>query len=137
MAGERILSPRAFFDQARHIARWHHENWDGSGYPDHLDGNKIPLAARIVAVCDAYQAITTGRCYRPAQSPELARGELRGEAGGHFDPAVVDAFLSELESPTSPAASGSEPSPRRSPPRALAELSATGGEPSRTLSRGR
>ena len=63
-----------------------------------MRGNEIPLAARIIAVCDAYDAIITNRCYRPARTPEAAREELRRESGHQFDPAVVAAFLEELDS---------------------------------------
>ena len=82
-----------------------HERWDGRGYPDRLSGEEIPLAARIVAVCDAYEAITGDRCYREARSDEAARAELRREAGHQFDPAVVAAFLDELDQPQGDAAS--------------------------------
>jgi HD-GYP domain-containing protein (c-di-GMP phosphodiesterase class II) len=81
------------------IVRASHERWDGRGYPDRLGGEEIPLAARIVAVCDAYEAITSDRCYRRARSTEVARKELIREAGRQFDPQVVAAFLEELEQP--------------------------------------
>ena len=66
IVGEKILSPREFFAISRQIARSHHENWDGSGYPDHLDGQRIPTAARIVHVVDVYDALTS--------KPHLQRG---------------------------------------------------------------
>jgi HD-GYP domain-containing protein (c-di-GMP phosphodiesterase class II) len=81
------------------IVRASHERWDGRGYPDGLIGEQIPLAARIVAVCDAYEAITDDRCYRSARSSDVAREELLREAGRQFDPAVVAAFLEELDRP--------------------------------------
>ncbi|MBI4674993.1 MAG: GAF domain-containing protein [Chloroflexi bacterium] len=71
----------------------HQEWWDGSGYPDGLKGEVIPLAARIIAVVDAFNAITTDRPYRQAKSREEARSELRRYAGTHFDPQVVELFL--------------------------------------------
>ena len=67
----------------------HHEKWDGSGYPDGLTGEEIPLGARIVAVADAYGAMTTDRPYRPACTPAAALAELRRCAGTQFDPDVV------------------------------------------------
>ncbi|MBP2232354.1 response regulator RpfG family c-di-GMP phosphodiesterase [Azospirillum agricola] len=75
------------------VARWHHENWDGTGYPDRLGGESIPVAARIVAVADAYDAMTRDRPYRAALGHERAVAEIRKQAGSRFDPAVVDAFL--------------------------------------------
>jgi diguanylate cyclase (GGDEF)-like protein len=67
----------------------HHEHWDGSGYPDGLIGEAIPLGARIILVADAFEAITADRPYRPAQSAEAALAELRDKAGSQFDPTVV------------------------------------------------
>ncbi|MFP5518158.1 MAG: DUF3369 domain-containing protein [Alphaproteobacteria bacterium] len=75
------------------VARWHHENWDGTGYPDGRTGAAIPLCARIVAVADAYDAMTRDRPYRKALSREDSVAEIRRLAGLRFDPAVVDAFL--------------------------------------------
>ena len=77
--------------------RHHHERYDGTGYPDGLAGNAIPIEARIVAAADAYAAITGERVYSPARSPEDAAAELRRSAGTHFDPVVVDALLDVLE----------------------------------------
>lgn len=71
----------------------HHERFDGTGYPYGLSGNRIPLGARILAVVDAYTAMTDGRVYRPAISHPEALAELRRCAGSHFDPQVVEAFL--------------------------------------------
>jgi HD-GYP domain-containing protein (c-di-GMP phosphodiesterase class II) len=73
-----------------------HEHWDGGGYPDGLRGEQIPLAARIVMACDAYEAITSHRPYDPRRSPETAAEELREGAGTQFDPRVVAAFLQVL-----------------------------------------
>ena len=75
------------------IVRSCHERWDGSGYPDALAGEAIPLAARIVCACDAWSAMTTDRSYRAARSDAEAAVELRACAGTHFDPRVVDALL--------------------------------------------
>jgi HD-GYP domain-containing protein (c-di-GMP phosphodiesterase class II) len=73
-----------------------HERWDGTGYPDQLAGGDIPLGARIVAVCDAYEAMTADRPYRKALSAHAAREQLSANAGTQFDPAVVAAFLVAL-----------------------------------------
>jgi putative two-component system response regulator len=75
------------------IALTHHEKWDGSGYPDHLAGEDIPLTGRIVAVADVFDALTSARPYKPAWTVERARGLLESETGKHFDPACVAAFL--------------------------------------------
>ena len=69
-----------------------HERWDGAGYPDNLVGEEIPLGARIISVCDAYDAMVSDRPYRAAMSPADALAELLHCAGRQFDPTVVDAF---------------------------------------------
>jgi putative nucleotidyltransferase with HDIG domain len=79
------------------IVRFHHERWDGSGYPDGLRRDRIPLGSRIVAVCDAYQAMTSARPYRAASPPAAAAHELRAGAGTQFDPALVDCFVEVLQ----------------------------------------
>jgi diguanylate cyclase len=78
------------------IVRFHHERWDGAGYPDGLSGERIPLASRIIAVCDAYGAMTADRPYRSALCPDDAIEEIRNGAGGQFDPSVVDALVLAL-----------------------------------------
>ncbi len=95
--GERILSAAPALRPVATIVRSTHERWDGAGYPDGLDGPAIPLAARIIAVCDAYDAIVTSRCYRPARTPDAAREELARESGHQFDPEVVTALLAVLQ----------------------------------------
>ena len=75
------------------IVRSSHERWDGSGYPDGLKGEEIPLEARIVSACDAFNAMTTTRSYRRAMPVEEALDELRSCAGTQFDPEVVEALL--------------------------------------------
>jgi len=97
---ETVLAPR----QARWI-RHHHERWDGRGYPDGLAGSRIPLASRIIAVCDAFGAMTCDRPYRAGMPHDAAVAELRSGAGTQFDPAVVDAFC-EAVSVQVPAARG-------------------------------
>jgi putative two-component system response regulator len=74
------------------VARSHHEQWDGSGYPDGLAGQAIPLSARIVALADVYDALTSCRCYRVALSHEVARERIRAGRGTHFEPAIAQAF---------------------------------------------
>ena len=97
--GDDILTPIALFEKERKIIRHHHENWDGTGYPDGLAGDAIPLLSRMIAVADAYDAMTTNRPYRSSMSPEEAVTELRRYVGTQFDPKVVDAFIGSLQSP--------------------------------------
>lgn len=73
--------------------RYHHERWDGAGYPEGLSGERIPLVAQIMAVCDAYDAMTSTRAYRNSRPPELALGEVEREAGRQFGPVAAEAFL--------------------------------------------
>lgn len=89
---ERYDSP-SFLSMAMDIAYFHHERWDGSGYPRGLAGEAIPLAARIVAVADAYDALTSSRPYKSAVEHALAVELIRRDRGIHFDPAIVDTFL--------------------------------------------
>jgi len=79
------------------IVRASHENWDGSGYPDGLKGEEIPLAARIIAACDAYNAMTSDRPYRTACSPREARRVLVEEAGSRLDAKAVTALFHALD----------------------------------------
>ena len=107
--GERILSVAPSLAGCAAIIRSSHEWWDGSGYPDGLAGEDIPLAARIVFVCDAFDAMISSRPYRPARSEEEALAELRRCAGTQFDPSVVACFVDEVHSQlvtTAEAASG-------------------------------
>jgi HD-GYP domain-containing protein (c-di-GMP phosphodiesterase class II) len=78
------------------IVRFHHERWDGSGYPDGLSAARIPLASRIISVCDAYGAMTCDRPYRFAMDPRDALREIKAGSGSQFDPAVVDALIDAL-----------------------------------------
>ncbi|MFN8637088.1 MAG: response regulator [Chloroflexota bacterium] len=91
--GVRLLQHVPGLGAALAIVRFHHERFDGAGYPLGLRGTAIPLGARIFAVADALDAITTGRPYRPARTWEEARVEILQGRGSHFDPSVVDAFL--------------------------------------------
>jgi two-component system cell cycle response regulator len=87
--GERIVAAARSLAPVGRLIRSSHERWDGAGYPDGLSGEEIPLAARIIFACDAYDAITTERPYAPARGPETALEELRRGAGSQFDPEVV------------------------------------------------
>ena len=91
--GWEILRDVEFLGDARRVVRSHHERWDGDGYPKGLRGPEIPIAARIFAVVDAFDALTNDQPYRNAVSIEEARQELHAKAGLDFDPAVVEAFL--------------------------------------------
>ena len=75
------------------IVRWHHERWDGAGYPDGLNGGVIPVSARIMAVADVYDALRSRRCYKAALSHEESRQILQKGSGSQFDPLVIKAFL--------------------------------------------
>jgi HD-GYP domain-containing protein (c-di-GMP phosphodiesterase class II) len=90
--GAKILAPIPFLGRALDVVRHHHERWDGNGYPAGLRGEGIPVWARIFAVVDAVDAITSDRPYRERRSLEAAVEELRASAGSQFDPACVDAF---------------------------------------------
>jgi diguanylate cyclase (GGDEF)-like protein len=90
--GARILEPVERLRQLAPLVRFSHERWDGSGYPDGLAGEQIPLGARIISVCDAFDAMVSDRPYRGGRSAEDALVELRAHAGTQFDPAVVTAF---------------------------------------------
>jgi HD-GYP domain-containing protein (c-di-GMP phosphodiesterase class II) len=91
--GVRLLQHVSALDSALSIVRFHHERFDGAGYPLGLRGTAIPLGARVFAVADALDAITTGRPYRPTRTWEQARVEILRGRGSHFDPTVVDVFL--------------------------------------------
>lgn len=82
-----------FLQMARDIAHFHHERWDGTGYPEGLAGKAIPLAARIVALADVYDALTTVRVYKPALDHEVTRQIIVRESGSQFDPSIVEAFI--------------------------------------------
>ena len=91
--GGELLAENDDFELARLVARSHHEHWDGSGYPDGLAGEDIPLAARIVAVADVYDALISERPYKEAWSPEDAIQEIQRIAGSHLDARIVEAFV--------------------------------------------
>jgi putative nucleotidyltransferase with HDIG domain len=91
--GDNILKPLMFFPKERELVRYHHEHYDGTGYPDGLVGDQIPLMARILAVADAYDAMTSNRPYRTALNPEKAKAEVLKNVNRQFDKQVVEAFL--------------------------------------------
>ena len=96
MGADLVLGLRSL-ETVRPIMRHHHEKWDGSGYPDGLKGEAIPLGARIISVVDVYDALRTMRPYKAALSPEEAVAILRRETdAGFWDPTVVGAFLEVL-----------------------------------------
>jgi HD-GYP domain-containing protein (c-di-GMP phosphodiesterase class II) len=88
-----LLIPIVFLHQAIEIPYYHHERWDGNGYPQGLKGEEIPLAARIFAVVDVWDALISDRPQRKAWSEELAISLIKEQSGQQFDPSVVDAFL--------------------------------------------
>jgi putative two-component system response regulator len=88
-----MLKPIAHLRPVAEMPYCHHEKWDGSGYPRKLKGDEIPLSARILAVADVWDALTSNRPYRRALPPEQVRAHIRAQAGRHFDPVVVEAFL--------------------------------------------
>ena len=105
--GAEILagSTSPLIQMAETIARTHHERWDGTGYPHGLKGEEIPLAGRICAVCDVYDALGSKRPYKEAWPPTSVLAEIALGSGSHFDPAIVEAFLRlvpELDGETTP-----------------------------------
>jgi HD-GYP domain-containing protein (c-di-GMP phosphodiesterase class II) len=92
LIGEEIVRGIDFLAGARQVVRSHHERWDGGGYPDRLAGDQIPLAARVFAVADTFDALTSDRPYRAASSFREARRVIAEAAGTQFDPTVAEAF---------------------------------------------
>ncbi len=99
LIGSRILdnSSSALLQAGRVIALCHHERWDGTGYPNGMAGEEIPLWARICSVADVFDAVTSERPYKPAYSIDEALNILRGGRGTQFDPQVVDIFFDKLD----------------------------------------
>ena len=97
-SAEQLLdTPSSFLRSAREIAHYHHENWDGSGYPDGLAGTAIPLPARLMAVADVYDALISRRCYKPPYSHHEACAFIASQEGRKFDPVVVEAFRRQAD----------------------------------------
>lgn len=96
--GYEIIKDIPDFDEARHAVRSHHEKWDGTGYPDGLKGEAIPLIARIITICDVYDAVTEDRPYRKGFSREEAREFMLKERGKLFDPSLLDSFIEIFDS---------------------------------------
>jgi len=116
-AGVQLLRPIEFASKVNEIILGHHEHWDGRGYPRGLSREQIPLAARVLAVVDAFESMTTGRPYREPDSEEEAMAELRRCAGTQFDPRVVEEFSLLLAERAEAAASATPPAgaPPQSP----------------------
>jgi HD-GYP domain-containing protein (c-di-GMP phosphodiesterase class II) len=96
IVGERILRASPALRSVAAVVRSSHEHWDGSGYPDGLVAEEVPLASRIVCACDAYAAMTSNRPYREALSPDQALNELMRLAGTQFDPTVVRVLVAHV-----------------------------------------
>jgi HD-GYP domain-containing protein (c-di-GMP phosphodiesterase class II) len=95
-----MLSKISFLQQVLDIPYFHHEHWDGSGYPNGIKGSEIPLAARIFAVVDVWDALISDRPYRPAWSLQQAKAYIQDHSGTQFDPKVVTVFLQLLDEKT-------------------------------------
>ncbi len=93
LAERDAATPVAFLALAKEIAHWHHEKWDGSGYPDGLAGDAIPLSARVMALADVFDALISFRVYKAPMSFDEARDIIAAGRGQHFDPDIADAFL--------------------------------------------
>jgi HD-GYP domain-containing protein (c-di-GMP phosphodiesterase class II) len=128
--GDGIVSDIELLGRIRSIVRNHHERWDGSGYPDGLSGEDIPLGARIIAVADTYDAITSDRCYQPGRPPAESVPILRRLSGVQLDERAVEALLTALvemgqltdEELTTPTLTGATPTQRRRPTLEIAVL---------------
>ena len=97
LAERDISASVRFLSRAKEIARWHHERWDGAGYPDRLAGDEIPLSARLMAVADVFDALISRRVYKEAFPFDTVRRIIADERGGLFDPDITDAFLGAFD----------------------------------------
>jgi HD-GYP domain-containing protein (c-di-GMP phosphodiesterase class II) len=101
--GAQIVAPIRFLDEAAKVIRHHHERFDGTGYPDRLAGEAIPVSARIFAVADSFDAMVSDRPYRRARTLDFALGQIQAGAGTQFDPVIVSAFVDMIrEAPPVP-----------------------------------
>jgi putative nucleotidyltransferase with HDIG domain len=103
--GEQIIQSIGFLKNVARIVRHSHEHWDGSGYPDHLVGEAIPIESRIVFACDAFDAMTSTRTYQEAMGRDRAIERLLELRGTHFDPQVADALVAVLHEEPAPVSS--------------------------------
>ncbi|HHP50540.1 MAG TPA: HD-GYP domain-containing protein [Moorella mulderi] len=97
LPGSRLVGPLPFFQDILPIIKHHHENWDGTGYPEGLKGEETPFLARIVSLADSFDALTTDRPYRRALSIWEACRELKRHVGSHYDPCLVDPFIKAVK----------------------------------------
>ncbi|HEX5324798.1 MAG TPA: HD domain-containing phosphohydrolase, partial [Capsulimonadaceae bacterium] len=125
--GADILSPVNFPWPVIAIVKHHHEKWDGTGYPDGLKGDEIPQVARILAVADVYDALTSSRTYRRAWDNEQAKEHIQQASGTHFDPVVVEAFLNVVDEVAAQIDSRMKNSAPEAPPEERTLLPGSGG----------
>ena len=97
LAQKDVDQPVEFLNLATEIAHWHHERWDGSGYPDGLKGDAIPVSARLMTLADVFDALISRRVYKPAMPFEQARDLISAGRNSQFDPDITDAFMSEFD----------------------------------------
>ena len=97
LAEKDINSSVDFLRHAKEIVRWHHERWDGKGYPDGLSGEKIPVSARLMALADVFDALISKRVYKEAYPFSEVRKIIASERGRQFDPDITDAFLAHCD----------------------------------------
>ncbi|MGE0483962.1 MAG: HD-GYP domain-containing protein [Gammaproteobacteria bacterium] len=121
-----LACPMAFLSYAKQIARHHHEHWDGRGYPDGLAGEDIPLAARLMALADVFDALISRRSYKTPFPVTIARQIILAERGRQFDPEVVDAFIAEFDVFCAIAARYGDGGDGSDAPQAVIALPATG-----------
>ena len=96
LLGWAIVSEAKYHSIIQDMARWHHEKWDGSGYPDKLSGQQIPLPVRILSVADVFDALTNQRPYRDRYTYQFAKSYMQGLKGKDFDPEIVDVFFDKV-----------------------------------------
>lgn len=98
LAERDAVKPVEFLTLAKEVAHWHHEKWDGSGYPDSLTGDAIPISARIMAIADVFDALISKRVYKDPMAYVTARDIIAAGRGRHFDPDMIDVFLTNFDS---------------------------------------